>query len=151
MKTFLKIKIQRLENVASNPKTPIKIIEQLYKDKDPTVEANFASNPETPVKIIKHLSKDKDINVIINISGNTKTPKDILKLIANENKLNENSKYIEEAIENISSIHYQLLLHDELDESILEIIADSPDEWVRASIANHSNVTLNILKIIYRS
>ena len=59
--------------------------------------------------------------------------------------MNENTKDIEEAIENISRIHYQLLLHDELDVSILEIIADSPDEWIRASIANHPNVTLNIL------
>lgn len=65
-------------DVASNPNTPVAILEKLSEDKWWGVRCAVASNPNMPVDILERLSNDKDWSVRSAVAKNQNTPVDIL-------------------------------------------------------------------------
>lgn len=71
--------------VASNPNTPLPILERLSNDVDEKVRANIAGNTTTPAKILEKLSSDDEEKVLVKLASNPNTPPDLLLKLYKEN------------------------------------------------------------------
>jgi hypothetical protein len=70
--------------VAKNPNTPIKLLQELAKDKDEYVRRDVARNPNTPIKLLQELAKDEDRGVRISVAKNPNTPIKLLEELAED-------------------------------------------------------------------
>ncbi|BAZ13362.1 hypothetical protein NIES4071_52010 [Calothrix sp. NIES-4071] len=65
-------------HAASNPNTPIFLLEELAKDKEEMIRQSVASNPKTPISILEKLAQDDSHHVRYAIAWNIRTPTDIV-------------------------------------------------------------------------
>lgn len=65
-------------HAASNPHTPIFLLEELAKDKEEMIRQGVASNPKTPINILEQLAKDDSRHVRNAIACNMRTPINIV-------------------------------------------------------------------------
>ena len=66
------------ESVASNPSTPLGLLEQLARDANPRVRAKVASNPATNGKLLEALSYDDEDVVVVRVIANPNTTENTL-------------------------------------------------------------------------
>ena len=69
--------------VAENPATPAKILEQLSEDED-EVRSAVAGNPRTPPAVLTELSKDKYWKVRFEVAVNPATPAEVLTKLSKD-------------------------------------------------------------------
>ncbi len=65
-------------HAASNPNTPIFLLEELAKDKEEMIRQGVASNPQTPIHILEQLAQDDSRHVRNAIACNIRTPINIV-------------------------------------------------------------------------
>ena len=67
-----------IEYIASNPKTPVYIIEELFKSGDSDILDSLAENPKAPVYILEELFKSNEYCILYRLAGNPNIPINIL-------------------------------------------------------------------------
>lgn len=76
-----------LFSFASDPKTPVEILEQLVDSKSELILCSLARNPSTPINILERLHTDQNTRVRLCVAYNVYTPIKILKILLNDNVL----------------------------------------------------------------
>ena len=79
-----KIYAERM-GVAKNPNSPIKILENLIKDKDQRVLKSLSSRSDIPAEFLVKLSKNKDDYVVAVVAKNKNTPIFVLNELLKNN------------------------------------------------------------------
>lgn len=64
--------------VASNPQTPLSILEKLAKDNNEQVRVGIAQNPNTPASILERLAKETSFDIRQAIAQNPNTPANLV-------------------------------------------------------------------------
>ena len=116
-----------LIGVASNPNTPVEILEQLNNSGQWDVDLRLAANPNTPVEILKHLAEENDTLLNDALAANPNTPVEILKHLAEKND---------------TWLNYDLADNPNATLSVLERITPEADDFhVMRRVSEHQNAS----------
>jgi hypothetical protein len=132
--------------LASNPSTPVSLLEALAKDEDSSVRWSVAENPSTPlplkISLLEALAKDKNEDVRRSVAENPSTPASVLEALALEPDITENShrKNVESALGKASTI---LELRTKL---IKKVCAGLKPSYARTSVLTLPDCPASALK-----
>jgi hypothetical protein len=114
--------------LASNPQTPLSIIEKLAKDNNEQVRVGIAQNPNTPASILERLAKETSFDIRQAIAQNPNTP---AKLVAYLQYL----QVARNAAENPNTPP------DEL-----EVLASHDSNWILEAVAANPSTPISVLQ-----
>jgi hypothetical protein len=144
--------------LASNPKTPIHILQKLINSGSSSLSVFYAlMNPNIPVEVLQELSQNKLFHW--GIAMNPNSPVEILSEIAlnpqYQSEIAKSTKLPPQIIEKFSQpdspVRAYLALNPNLPTEILQKLARDSEFWVRESVAaSHPNIPLEILQLLAR-
>jgi Leucine rich repeat variant len=148
-----------------NRQVPALILERLATDEAEQVRSQVANNPDTPIEILNQLAQDPSFEVCRALSQNLNASEIILEIIAVQKGIanpynsktpgNAFSAAIEQALQTDfrfrdKAVDDLLKNHtSQVPAKILEKLAESyKTDWVRSSIAHHSNTPDTALRLM---
>ena len=144
------------EKMASNPNTPVPLLEKLALDKNKDVRCELASNPNTPVPLLEKLALDKNKDVRCHVASNPKVPISLLeKLALDKNKdvrchVAFNPKVPISLLEKLAldknkDVRCHVAFKPEVPIPLLEKLALDKNNWVRLNVALNPKTSVPIL------
>jgi hypothetical protein len=148
-----------------NRQVPVRILERLAMDEAEQVRSQVANNPDTPIEILNQLAQDPSFEVCRALSRNLNASESILEIIAIqkgianpynaktpgnaftaaiEQALQTDFRFRDKAVDDLLKNHTS-----QIPAEILEQLAASyKTDWVRSSIAHHSNTPDTALRLM---
>jgi len=122
------------KKVANNPSTTAALLEKLASDKNDWVRAIVASNPNTNPATLEMLAGDAEFGIRYRVAENLNTPASALEKLAGDKGVSRFSWKL-----GIKGIVAQ---HPNTSASVLRILAGDEDERIRAKVAENPNTPL---------
>jgi hypothetical protein len=153
--------------VAGNPSTPVRTLYELYRHADNKIlqgtghrhwnyelRYGLAGNPRTPLYILEELAKSTDIGTLSSLAANPKLPERIFESLLNgpddyylpvKQRLADNSKsplsvLVMLTLSDNTQIRAMVAANPSADSSILEILSEDTEDWVRQEVAKNPNI-----------
>jgi cell division septation protein DedD len=143
--------------VASNPHTPVSVLEKLATDSDYNIRSNVASNPHTLVTLLEKLATDSDNSVRCNVASNPNTSVSVLEKLATDpynyvrcnvasNPHTPVTSLEKLATDSDNSVRFNVARNPNTPVSVLEKLATDSDNWVRRNLASNPNTPVSVLE-----
>lgn len=101
--------------IASDPRTPKTVLEQLAEEDDPDLLEHVAENPNSPLSIIERLLKHPESKVRIAVSNNSAVPFQFLEALARDDDLD---------------VRFNIAMNPLIKRPILEILSNDDNPYI---------------------
>ena len=95
-----------------NINTPLRILEKLAKDADPTVRQAVAEHPQTSLETLRQLSEDDQVEVVVAVANHARCDRDLLEQLSFDER--------DPAIRLAAQTRIEPLLRREIRDDVLE-------------------------------